>query len=372
MTSQGVATHPPKFAAWLVELTTGREECDAILGDLAEEFTEMTRRDGALASRRWYWRQAGRTIWQLAASPLWMRPAGTAMVASVGISLTRAFGPLTSAAAGAFVARYPVYWYVPAPLFWGFTSAIVSFLAGFVLAFLAPTIRFRPISAAVAVIAVLAVWLALDRPIFMLLFGPPIAVRVTLASSVARWASGVLTFGGATLVGAVLARMIPFNGNPPRFENHVDLAKSMMWIAGVTGALIGAILMTRYVVDVLAPVHYTIGVATLRSQVTTWSIIAAIAVPAAYGAWRYDRALIGFVVGLAGGCIGGIVSSIGVMALQRLSHDPTHIRWANGRALGPFGDAMLAVWTLTAIAGAIAGLCGRCGSVVLRPFSRRA
>src|SRR5207253_10840952 len=200
----------------------------------------------------------------------------------------------------------------------------------------APTIRFRAISAAVAVIAVLAVWLAIDRPIFMWLFGPPIAVHVTLASSAARWASGVLTFGGATLLGAVLARMLPFSSNPPRIEHHVDLAKPMLWIAGLSGALIGAILMTRYVVDVLAPVQYTRGVVTLRSQVTTWSVIVAIAVPAAYGAWRYGRALIGFVMGLAGGCIGGIVSSGGVTGLMLLSHDPAHIRWANGRALGPF------------------------------------
>jgi hypothetical protein len=367
MTSQGVATDPPKLAAWLVELTTWREECDAILGDLAEEFTEMARRGDALASRRWYWHQAGRTIWQLTVSPLWMRPAATAMIAMMGISLARAFGPLTSAAAGAFVARYPVYWYVSAPLFWGFTSTTASFLAGFVLAFLAPTIRFRAISAAVAVVAVLAIWLALDRPI--LLSAPPIVVHVTLASSAARWASGVLTFGGATLVGAVLARMLPLNGNPPRFENHIDLAKPMLWIAGVSGVLIGAILMTRYVVDVLAPVQYTMGIATLRSQVTTWSVIAAIAVPAAYGAWRYGRALVGVVVGLAGGCIGGMVSSIGVMALLLLSHDPTHIRWANGRALGPFGDAMVAVWTLTAIAGAIAGVCG---SFLPRPLRHHA
>src|SRR5439155_1968432 len=122
MTSQAVATHPPTLAAWVVELTTSREESDAILGDLAEEFTEIARRGDARASRRWYWRQARRTIWQLAASPLWRRPAATAMVALMGISLTRAFGPLTSVAAGALVARYPVYWYMPAPLFWGVTS----------------------------------------------------------------------------------------------------------------------------------------------------------------------------------------------------------------------------------------------------------
>jgi hypothetical protein len=369
MTAERIATHSPRLAAWLVELATWREECDAVLGDLAEEFTEKTERDGAHAARRWYWCQAGRTIWQLAALPLWMRPAATAMVALVGISLTCAFGPLTSAVASAVVTRYPVYWYVPAPLFWEFMSATASFLAGFVLAFLAPTIRFRAINAAAAVIAVLGVWLALDGPIVMLLIGPPIAVRVTLASSAARWASGVLTFGGATLVGAVLARMIPFNANPPQFENRVDLAKPMLWIAAVSGALIAAILLGRYVVDLVAPVQYTRGVVTLRSQVTTWSVIAAVAIPAIYGAWRYGRALIGFVVGLAGACIGGIISSIGVMALLVLSQGPTHIRWAGGQALGPFGDALLAMWTLTAITSAVAGLCGR---FVLRPLSRRA
>ena len=368
MTSERIATHPPRLAAWLVETVAGREESDAILGDLYEEFIQIVRAAGPRSACRWYWRQSWRTVWQLAASPLWTRPAAALMIALLGITLTRAFGPLTSAAASATVTRYPIYWYVPAPLFWGITSASASFLAGFVLAFVAPEFRLRAVSAAVAVIVVLAVWLALDRPIFMVLFGRPLAVRITFASSVARWASGVLSFGGATLAGAILSRTIPLHGQSPRSDSQGDIAKPMLWMAALSGAMIGAILMLRYEVDVIAPIHYTVGVVTLRSRITTWTVVAAIALPSAYAAWRYGRAMTGFVVGLAGGCIGGIVSSIGVMALL-LSHDPTHIRWADGRALGPFGDAVLPIWTQTAIAAAIAGLSGR---LVLRPLSRRA
>jgi hypothetical protein len=257
---------------------------------------------------------------------------------------------------------------VPAPLFWGLASASASLLAGFVLAFVAPEFRFRAISAAVAVIAVLAVWLALDRPIIMMLLGRPIGVHVTLASSGLRWASGVLTFGGATLAGAVLARTIPLRAHPPRFDHAADPATPMLWMAGLSGALIGTILVSRSAVDAVAPVQYTAGVVTLRSQVTTWAVVAAIVIPAAYSAWRHGRAQTGFVVGLAGACIGGLVSTMGVMALLLLSHDPTQMRWVSGRALGPFGDASLAVWTLTAIASAIAGLCG---GLILRPLSRR-
>lgn len=366
MTSDSRA-NPPQLATWFVECVTSREESDGVLGDLAEEFAEVARRSGRDPARRWYWRQCRRTVWHLAASPLWLRPAATAMIALIGISLTRAFGPLTSATASAIVTRYPVYWYVPAPLFWGFASVSASFLTGFVLAFVAPEVRFRPVSAAVAVIAVLGLWLAVDRPIAMLLFGPPLAIRVTVASSATRWAYGMLTFGGATLAGAVLARTIPLRGHSSPLDGDIDRATPLLWMTALSGGLIGATMFGRYAADVIAPVQHATGVMTLRSQITTWAVIAAVAMPAAYAAWRYDRALTGFVVGLSGGCLGGILSSVGVTALLVLSRNPNHIRWADGRALGPFGDALLVVWALTAMSGAVAGLCG----FVLRPFGRR-
>ena len=214
----------------------------------------------------------------------------------------------------------------------------------------------------------LGVWLAVDRPILILGFGPPDVVRVTLASASARWVNGMLTFGGATLAGAVLARTIPLRSIVSRENGDVDAARPPLWMAAVAGGLIAATMIGRYAADVVAPVHYTVGVVTLRSRMTTWFVVTAIVAPAAYAAFRYGRALTGFVVGLAAGYLGGIMSSVGVTALLLMARDPIHARWANGRALGPFGDALLVVWTATAIASAVGGLLGR---YVLRPLGRR-
>jgi len=46
------------------------------------------------------------------------------------------------------------------------------------------------------------------------------------------------------------------------------------------------------------------------------------------------------VVGLSGGCVGGIVSSIGVITLLLLSRNPIGIWWENGWVFGPFGPVV--------------------------------
>jgi len=68
-------------------------------------------------------------------------------------------------------------------------------------------------SAALAMIAMMAVLFAVDRPIMMWLYGTPLAVRITLASSVVRWVRGILMFGGVMLIGAAIGRIVPFRGN---------------------------------------------------------------------------------------------------------------------------------------------------------------
>jgi hypothetical protein len=61
---------PPRLAAWLVELFTSVEQAECILGDLAEEFSDLASRSGAVHARRWYWRQSLKTITPIAAVQL--------------------------------------------------------------------------------------------------------------------------------------------------------------------------------------------------------------------------------------------------------------------------------------------------------------
>jgi hypothetical protein len=122
----------------------------------------------------------------------------------------------TNLAAAAIATHYPVYHYVPASLFWEMVALFPSLLTGFVIALVARSIRLRPMSAALALVAALALWLALDRPILMWLFGAPPFVRITLASSLVRWAQGVMEWGGAILIGAAIGRKVPFTNDSMR------------------------------------------------------------------------------------------------------------------------------------------------------------
>jgi hypothetical protein len=53
---------PPRMAAGLVHLFAPGDQAETILGDLLEEFSDVTGKAGAGAARRWYWRQTAKTI----------------------------------------------------------------------------------------------------------------------------------------------------------------------------------------------------------------------------------------------------------------------------------------------------------------------
>lgn len=53
---------PPSLAIWLAALRVDEQEREFALGDLEEDFRAMAATRGAAAARRWYWRQAIRTL----------------------------------------------------------------------------------------------------------------------------------------------------------------------------------------------------------------------------------------------------------------------------------------------------------------------
>jgi predicted permease len=53
---------PPRLALWLLRWRLIAEDREFALGDLEEEFRERVDRDGRARARRWYWRQAFRSV----------------------------------------------------------------------------------------------------------------------------------------------------------------------------------------------------------------------------------------------------------------------------------------------------------------------
>ncbi len=219
MTSNGLATRPPRVAALVVELFASAQEADGILGDLAEEFAARVERDGDTEARRRYQRQAWRTVRDLAlfsligrTSPSGITASGLMLTAAIGIAgltLTWPVAMATTIVANSVVALLPVYEFVPVTVFRAGVDLLGLLITGVLVALGARGLRFRPMSVALAMIGVLAVVLALDRPLMMWLYGPPLAAHVTLTSSVVRWGQGVVMFGGAIVIGAAIGRMLP-------------------------------------------------------------------------------------------------------------------------------------------------------------------
>jgi hypothetical protein len=227
MMSHDLSARPPRAPAWLVELFASPQEADGILGDLAEEFSASIERNGEHVARRWYWRQAVRTIGALAVSQWHSRPRATLALAVSGLLLTTGIWPAgliltvpTGLAASALVTHYPVYHYIPASMFWQIVFLLPSLLAGIVIAIVPRAIRIRPMSAALALFAAMGVLNAVDLPIMVLFYGPPLSEPATLAHHLVRWVTGMSTFGVAVLVGGVIGRFaLPRTRKRPALAN---------------------------------------------------------------------------------------------------------------------------------------------------------
>jgi hypothetical protein len=61
--------------------------------------------------------------------------------------------------------------------------------------------------AALVFVVAIAIRNAVDTSRAMWLIGPPYPAQVTLAHVAARWAQGVLQFGGAATIGAAVGRL---------------------------------------------------------------------------------------------------------------------------------------------------------------------
>jgi hypothetical protein len=109
MTSHAYFVQPPRLATWLVNLFTAGEEAESILGDLLEEYSHLASKSGASIARRWYWRQAVKTIAHLVVIGFRVAPWSTTAAVVGGFFLLRFASGLPERAIFAVLHRYRVF-----------------------------------------------------------------------------------------------------------------------------------------------------------------------------------------------------------------------------------------------------------------------
>ncbi len=126
------------------------------------------------------------------------------------------------------------------------------------------------------------------------------------------------------------------------------------------GALVGAICVWRYLLDTLAPIHYTPGVIAFRSAVMSQALMATFSGCGAWHAWRTGHLRAGVLLALIAATIGGYLGMAGTLICLAFSHGPetmAAIEGSGGLFEGFPGVPLLLMIAavITSIPGAIAG-----------------
>jgi len=126
------------------------------------------------------------------------------------------------------------------------------------------------------------------------------------------------------------------------------------------GVLVAAISVWRYLLDTLAPIHYTPGVIALRSAVMSWALIATFSGCGAWHAWRTRHLRAGVLLTLIAATFGGYLGMAGTLVCLAISHSPetlAAIEGSGGLFEGFPGVPMLLLIAafITSTPGAIAG-----------------
>jgi len=198
-------TRPPRLVAWLVELFASTNQSESILGDLHEEFLDISSESGVVAARRWCWRQGVKTIAHLAGAAFRDAPWSFAAFVFLGF-LLRWFGAALPARAIVAILRaqrpysnghYDFYlWLVT----WGIPTARVveMTLIGCIIAAIA---RGKEIVVTTAVIVISVAVVGWNFFLHTRNLPPQIPIPWGfLLANLANWA--------ATLLGAVIIREI--------------------------------------------------------------------------------------------------------------------------------------------------------------------
>jgi hypothetical protein len=88
------------------------------------------------------------------------------------------------------------------------------------------------------------------------------------------------------------------------------------------GVIVAAICVWRYLLDTLAPIHYTAGVIAPRSAVMSWLLMATFSGCGAWHAWRTGHLRAGVLLTLIAATIGGYLAMAGTLVCLAISHGP--------------------------------------------------
>ena len=177
MTSAADFVQPPRLATWLSNLFSPPDGAESILGDLLEEFSLLASKSGVAFARRWYRRQAVKTIAHIFGTAFRVAPWSTASVVAGGFLLHRFVSGLPDRLLSAVTDRYLVYWSAHFQAYiWvlkGMWPAqlILSMFVGCMVAFVAKgremvaTMTLVPLQ--LALVGSAWVWVAMHRPVGM-------------------------------------------------------------------------------------------------------------------------------------------------------------------------------------------------------------
>lgn len=173
--TQPPGMQPPRVAVWLIGLFTSDQEAEAVPGDLLEEFSYLAARSGVVVARRWYRRQAAKTITHLAGAAFRSAPWTMAAAIVGGFLLHGFLSGLPDKFLSAVTDRYLMFWSAHFQAYtWvldgvGIAHLMASLLVGCMVAWAA---KGREMVATMALALVFCgmfaaalVWVATRRPI---------------------------------------------------------------------------------------------------------------------------------------------------------------------------------------------------------------
>ena len=145
------------------------------------------------------------------------------------------------------------------------------------------------------------------------------------------------------------------------------LRKAWIW-----SALVGVILVTRYLFDTLAPVRYTPGIIHPRSAIMSYALMTSFAFGSGWQVWRSGHLGSGVLVAFATAAVGGALSAAGTVACLAIWHDPETlqaVRSSGGLAEALWGVPLLLV-PIGLITGATGAVAGRLAHAIVHGASR--
>jgi len=219
-------TKPPRLASWLLDLFTPPSESESIPGDLIEEFPTAVSTLGRGAARRWYWRQAVKTIAHLISRELHTAPWTIAATAVGGYLLLMGAVRSVDMATGAFLGNFQVYYYVrPRFVWWIYAVGVDRVICPMLIGWMAASISRRTEMATAATLssmaAVIGFPLQLEGGLLWLVYSTVFLDKAwpdhpTVSSYIlAFYAMLGLLPPIALFVGAVIRRKSLSTGRPP-------------------------------------------------------------------------------------------------------------------------------------------------------------